>query len=112
VISEILSLIGAPRCARGQDPLFRRLHRQRIIKAIEIIEQPDCGQQLDNLAFVKVLAQFIKELVIDGVRVAGHALGHPQRGFFFFREVGAFFKVGQIVDLVIRPAVPSCQDGV
>jgi len=59
-----------------------------------------------------VPAQFAKELVIDSVGVAGHAFRQAQRGLFFFREVRTSFKVGQIVDLVLCPAVPSCQDGV
>ena len=88
------------------------LHRQRIVKAIEIVKQPYSGQQLDNLAFVKVMAQFAKELVIDGVRVMGHAFRQAQRGLFFVREIRALFEVSQIVDLVVCPAVPSCQDGV
>jgi hypothetical protein len=92
--------------------LFRWLHLQRIIKAVEIVEQPDRSQQLDNLAFIKVFAQLGKKLIVDGVRVAGNAFRQAQRGFLFFREVCTLFEVGQIVDLVVAPPVPSCQDGV
>jgi hypothetical protein len=92
--------------------LLRRLHLQRVIKTVEIVKQTDRRQQLDNLTLIKVLAQLGKELVVDRVCVAGNALGQPQRGLFFFREVGAIFEVGQIVDLIVSPAVPSCQDGV
>ena len=88
------------------------LHRERIIKAIEIVKQANRGQQLNDLAFIKVLAQLAKELVVDGVGVAGHAFGQAQRGFFSFSEICALFEVGQVVDLFIGPAVPSCQDGV
>jgi hypothetical protein len=88
------------------------LHLQRIIKSIEIIKQANRSQQLNDLAFVEVLAQLGKELVIDSVGVAGHTFGQPQRGFFFFREVRTFFEISQIVDLFVCPAVPSCQDGV
>ena len=88
------------------------LHLQRIIKSIEIVKQSNRRQQFDNLAFVKVLAQLAKELVIDSVGVMGYTFRQPQRGFFFIREICAIFKVGQIVDLFVCPAVPSCQDGV
>jgi len=63
------------------------LHRQRIIKSVEIVKQPDRRQQFDNFAFVKVLAQLAKELVIDSVGVMGHTFRKPQRGFFFVREI-------------------------
>ena len=101
----------SPSPLSGQN-LFRWLHRQRIIKSIEIVKKADRGQQLNDLAFVKVLAQFAKELLIDGVCVVGHAFGQAQRGFFFVREICAVFEVCQVVDLFFRPAVPSCQDGV
>ncbi len=54
--------------------LLCRLHLQRVIEAIEIIKQPDSGKQLHNFAFVKMLAQFIPKLVVNGMSVAGNAL--------------------------------------
>jgi hypothetical protein len=45
------------------------------------------------------------------MRVASDVFRQPQRGFFF-REIGALLEVGQIVELIVGPAVPSCQDGV
>jgi hypothetical protein len=92
--------------------LLRWLHRQRIIEAIEIIKQPNRRQQFDNLTLIKVLTQFTKKLVIHFVRVARYAFSQTQRSFFFVCEIRALFEVGQVVDLVVRPAVPSCQDGV
>ena len=92
--------------------LLRRLHGQRIVKTIELIKQPNRSQQLNNLAFIKVLAQLSKKRVIHGMRIAGHAFCQTQRGFFFIREIRPLFEVGQVVDLLVRPAVPSCQDGV
>jgi hypothetical protein len=95
-----------------REALLCWLHFQRVVKAIEIVEQPDRSQQLDNLAFIKVLAQLGKKLIVDGVGVAGNSLRQAQRGFFFFREVRALLEVGQIVDLIVSPTMPSCQDGV
>ena len=92
--------------------LLRWLHLQRIIKPIEIVKQPNRSQQLNNLAFVKMPAQVAKELVVHGVRVARNAFRQPQSGFFFLCKVRSVFEVGQIVDLVVCPAVPPCQDGV
>ena len=52
-------------CARL---LLRWLHAQRVVEAIEVIEQPNGGQQFDDLAFVVVTAQFCPEGVIHFVR--------------------------------------------
>jgi len=57
--------------------LFRRLHLQRIIEAIEIIKQPNRRQQFHDLAFIKMLAQLGPKLVVHGVRVAGHPFCQP-----------------------------------
>jgi len=93
------------------ESLLRWLHLQRIIEAIEIIEESNRGQQLHHFTFIKVLAHFIPELIVHGVSIAGNALRQAQCYFFFFREITALLKICQAVDLVVCPAVPSCQDG-
>ena len=100
-----------PSIAAGEC-LLRRLHLQCVIKSIEIIKQPDRREQLDNFAFIKMLAQLAPELVVNGMRVFGDAFRQPQGGFIFVREIRALFEGSQIVDLIVSPAVPSCQDGV
>ena len=88
------------------------LHLQCIIEAIEIVKQANRGQQFNHLSFIKMLAEFIPKLIVHSVGIARHALRQPQRSFFFGGKVRALFKVGKIVDLIVCPAMPSCQDGV
>jgi len=66
-----------PSLRSGLHTLLRWLHLQRIVKPIEIIKQSNRRQQLDNLTFIKMFAQLAKELVIGGMRVAGHAFRQP-----------------------------------
>jgi hypothetical protein len=94
------------------DELLCWLHLQRVIEAVEIVEEADRGQKLDDLAFIKVLPQLIPELFIDGVSIARDTFSQTQRGFLFFAEVGELLEIGEIIDLLVCPAVPSCQDGV
>jgi hypothetical protein len=56
--------------------------------------------------------QFLPLLIIKSLRVNGHLFGQPQGSFFGGRKVATVFKISEIRDLVIAPAVPSCQDGV
>ena len=91
--------------------LLRRLHQQRIIEAIEVVKQPDSGNQLHDLTFIVVPAQLVPELVIHGMSVAGDALGQTQSYFVLVREIATLLKVGQVFDLLVAPAVPSRLDG-
>jgi len=70
----------------GQD-LFSRLHPQRVIKPVEVIEHPDGSRELYDLAVVEVAAEFGPEFVVHRVGVVGHALGQAQRGFFRRGEI-------------------------
>jgi len=97
---------------KAQEALFRGFHLQSIIEAIEIVKQPDGGQQFYDFAFIKVFAHFIPQLIVYGMGIARDALGQPQRGFFFCRKICALFEVSQAVDLIVCPAMPPCQDGV
>ena len=66
-------------CGLVSEPLklLCRLHLQRVIEAIEIIKQPDGGKKLHNFAFVKMPAQFIPKLLVNGMSIAGNALRQP-----------------------------------
>ena len=92
-------------------PLLSRLHLERVVEAIEVIEQPDGAHQLHDFAFIEVSAHVGPELVVDSVSVAGNALGQAQRDLLFFREVGPVFEVGQFPNLLFAVAVPSRLDG-
>ena len=54
---------------------FRRLHVQRVVEAVEVVEQSDRRQQFDDLAFVVVLAQLLPELVVDAIGIERRTLG-------------------------------------
>src|SRR6516165_7684173 len=71
-----------------------RLHAQRIVEAVEVIEEADRAEQLDDLAFRVVGAEFGELLVSDGVGVAGYSLSQAQGGLFGGREVIAELPVG------------------
>lgn len=58
-----------------------------------------------------MFAQRTPELVIKRMSVPGDALGQPQSHFLFFAEIGALLKVGQVLDLLVTPAMPSRLDG-
>ena len=96
----------------GCHDLFGRFHLQGVIEAIEVIEEADSRQQFNNLAFIKILLQFGPELVINVVGILGHALGQTQRSLLLAREITAILKIVQVVDLVVCPSEPPCQDGV
>lgn len=91
--------------------LLRRLHQQSIVEAIEVIKKPDRRDQLHDLSFIVVLAQRAPELVINGMSVPGDALGQTESHFLFFAEIAALLEVGQVLDLLVAPAVPSRLDG-
>src|SRR5208283_3101275 len=92
--------------------LLGRLHPQRVVKTVEVIEQSDGRQQFNDLAFVIVTAQFSPKVIIHFVRVASNTLSQFERGFFGLSEIGTIAKVGQVLELVVVPAVPPCQGGV
>ena len=46
-----------------------------VVKAIEIIEEADGGNELDDIAFVAELAEVLDECVGDVVGVEGRLLG-------------------------------------
>src|ERR1700761_4658747 len=94
-------------CRNSPESLLRWLHLQRIIEAIEIIEESNRGKKLHHFTFIKVLANLIPELISHGVSIAGNAPRQAQCYFFFFREITALLKICQAVDLVVCPAVPS-----
>ena len=76
------------------------------------MEESDGSQQFHHFAFIKMTAQFSPERVINIVSVSGHALSQAQRGLLAVGEIRAALKMMQVIDLVFRPAQPSCQDGV
>lgn len=49
--------------------------------------------------------------IAEGSRIAGHDLGQAQRALLAFVEIVAGLELGEMFDLVIVPAQPSCQDG-
>ena len=92
--------------------LPRGFHLQCIVEAIEIMKESDGSQQFHHFAFIKMTAQFGPERVINIVSVGSHPLSQAQRSFFAVAEIRAALKMMQVIDLVFRPAQPSCQDGV
>ena len=64
------------------------------------MKEPDGGQQFNQFAFIKVLAQIGPERIVNVVSIAGHALCQPQCGLFPVSEIGAGFKVMQVIDLI------------
>ncbi len=57
-------------------------------------------------------AQLRPKLVIDRMRTQGFTFGQLERRFFGGSEIVANAKVGQVLDLILRPAMPLCQSGV
>ena len=76
------------------------------------MKESDGSQQFHHFTFIKMTAQFGPEFVINVVSVGGHALSQAQCGLFAVAEIRAALKMMQVIDLVFRPAQPSCQDGV
>jgi hypothetical protein len=91
---------------------FGRLHLQRVVEAVEVVEEADGAEQFDDLAFGVEAAQLGKLLVADGVGVAGDGFGQAQGGFFGGGEVVALRPVGEVGELVVGPAQVAGQDGV
>ena len=75
------------------------------------MKEPDGGQQFYQFAFIKMTAQLGPQHVINAVGIGSHTLRQAQPGFFAVAEIRAAFKMMQVVDLIFRPAQPSCQDG-
>src|SRR5271165_4137484 len=94
----------------GSYNLLCWLHAKRVVKAIEVVEEPDRGEQLDDLAFVVKLAQLAPKFVVDS-GVAGHSLRKFERSFFSVAEVGAVAEIREVVELLLAPAMPPCQGG-
>ena len=89
-----------------------RLHLQRIVEAVEIVEEADGAEQFDDLALGIEAAQLGELLVADGVGVARDGLGEAQRGLFGRGEVVALGPVGQVSELVVGPAQIAGENGV
>ena len=88
------------------------LHLERIVEAVEVVEQSDGGGKLDDFAFVEVLAKTGPEFVVDAVGVEGFALGQFQGGFFTRVEIGAGAEVGEVCNLLLAPAIAASELGV
>ena len=56
---------AAERCRAGRAGSFGRFHFQRVVEAVEVVEQADDGGQFDDFALVEVLAQPGPEFVVD-----------------------------------------------
>src|SRR5581483_82481 len=91
--------------------LFGWFHLQRIIEPVEIVEESNCCQQFDHFAFVKMFTQVAPELVGDDVCVPRDLLSQAKSGLLAISEIAAVFEIVEVVDLVVCPAQPSCQDG-
>jgi len=50
--------------------------------------------------------------IVNAMRIERHSVGEAQRGLLARSEIIAPFKINHILDLIVRPAHPSCQDGV
>src|SRR5215472_3690987 len=46
------------------------------------------------------------------MRITGNAIRQFKSSFFGISKIGAAAKISQVLDLVVRPAVPPCQGGV
>jgi len=88
------------RCATAF-PGFGRLHLQRIVEAIEIIEKPNRTKKLDDLAFGIETPEFGELFLGHRVRVAGYRLSQPQSCLFSGRKVLAIRPLSQICKLVV-----------
>ena len=90
---------------------FRRLHLQRVVHPVEVIEQPrHCGD-LDDLSFVVMLAQPGEQRVIDSMRVDRELLRVRERRLFFVVEWPAL-EVEDLLELRVRRSMPRSLRGV
>jgi len=89
-----------------------RLHLQRVIEAVEVVEQPDGGTELDNLALIKISPQFVEKPVVHLIGIKRQTVGKPQCSLVRWREVCTLLKIGEVLNLVFGPAMPPCQGGV
>lgn len=90
---------------------FSWFHLQYVIHAIEVVEQANRRDQFDDLAFIEMFTQIGPMLVIERLGIASHDLGQAQRALLALVEVGAGFEFRELIDLLIAPAQPPCQDG-
>ena len=87
-------------------------HFERIVEAVEIVEQPDGGGQFDDFALIEMLAQFGPEFVVHCRGVEGFAFGEFEGGFFARVEIGAGAEVCEVGELLFAPAVAAGELGV
>src|SRR5579875_3300251 len=86
------------------------LHAQRVIKAVEVVEQADGAEQFHDLALGVILAQFGELRVGHRVRIARYCFGQPQSGFFGRRKIAALPPVGQVRKLLVGPSQAARKD--
>jgi len=98
--------------ARSSYWLLCRFHLQRIIEAVEVVEQADGGCELYDFPFIEMTPQLCEQLVLNLVGVQSEAFGETQGGFFGGGKIAAFLEFRQLFDLIFRPAQPFCQNGV
>jgi len=91
---------------------FGRLHFERVVEAVEVVEEADGAEQLDDLALGVEAAQLGKLLVGYGVSIARDGFGEAQRSLFGRGEVVAAGPVGEVRELIVGPAEVAGEDGV
>src|SRR5258705_6663762 len=75
----------------------RHVHPQRVVEAIEVVEEADDGRQLDDLPFVPVRAQLRPHLFIHAMCIRRHALRQRER-----RALGGGKQLCVLVDMIHR----------
>jgi hypothetical protein len=90
--------------ANRKTGLLRGFHRECVVEAVEVVEQPNGAEQFDHFAFIKILAKFVPQCIVHGMRVAAHALRQPQCCFLFGGKILALLEVCQVLDLLAGPA--------
>src|SRR5450631_1292686 len=90
---------------------LRRLHLERIVEAVEVIEETNCAEQLNNFAFRIKTPQLGELFVAYCMGVTCHGFGQAQRSLFSQGEIVAPRPFGEVSELVLGPSQSFGKNG-
>jgi hypothetical protein len=88
------------------------LHLKGIVKAVEVVKEPDGAEQFHDFTFRVEAAQVGELIVADRVGIAGDGFGQAQGGFFRGGKILALRPLGQVSELIVGPSQTARENGV
>src|SRR3984885_9249373 len=90
---------------------FGRLHLERVVESVEVIEETDGAEEFDDFALGVEAAQVGELFASDGVGVARDGFGEAEGSFFGGSEIGAARPIGEVSELIVGPAKVAGENG-